>query len=123
MPYFKWDPTGTKDELGNTKPKWLDAQMIPVQGWDMITSEQLAEHEAEQKFDAYLMLPVDVWMGIQDRVGLPLPINGMVAPATMFDNQSHENKGIFEVVGNDIESFGPQRWTPGNVVLLKLVEG
>jgi hypothetical protein len=122
MPYFKFEANG-KDELGNPKPEWLPAQMIPVQGWDMLTSEKLAEHEAEEDFDAFLLTPVDTWLGIQDRVGLPLPENGMVTPATILDTAGNLNKGIFDVVGHDVEAYGPQMWTPGNVTLLKLVEG
>lgn len=123
LPYFKFDATA-KDELGNDVPKWLASQLIAAQGWDMITSEKLAEAEAEEDFDAFLLTPVDIWLQLQDRVALPLPENGMIAPTTLFAQDGvTPNKGIFVVVGHDIESYGPQMWTPGNVTLLKLVEG
>jgi hypothetical protein len=122
LPWYKFHAVA-KDELGNDVPKWDDAQWIPVQGWDMMTSEKLAEHEAEEDFDAFVLTPAEFWLGIQDRVGLPLPENGMSAPATVLDVNGNLNKGIFEVIGHDIESYGPQLWTPGNVSLLKVVEG
>jgi hypothetical protein len=123
LPFFKYDSTA-KDELGNDKPEWLAAQMIPVQGWDMMTSEKLAEAAAEEDFDAFLLTPVDTWLALRDRVALPLPENGMTAPTTFYASDGVTlNSGIFVVVGHDIESYGPQFWTPGNVTLLKLVEG
>jgi hypothetical protein len=123
LPWFAIDPTGTPDELGNREPKWLDAQSVPVQGWDMLTSEQLAEHETQQVFDAFLMTPPEVWMGIRDRVGLPLPENGFVAPTTILDDNGAVRVGIFDVTGHDMETYGPQQWTPGNVMLVKRVDG
>lgn len=123
IPYYAWNSSGTLDELGNKIPAWNPGVLVDVQGWDILSSEVLGEHVAGEKFEVFLQVPPDFWPQVQDRFGLAIPSNGMVAPATMFDSNGRVNKGIFEVTGHDIETNGFHGWRPGNIILLKLVEG
>ncbi len=121
-----WQYTGDPsvvDEGGNQIDTWADTDMVDVQGWDMLTSEELAEHAAKEKFEVFLMTQPEFWPGIRDRFGLPIPDNQMILPTTMLKPDGGVAIGVFEVAGHDIESFGFHRWHPANIILLKRVEG
>jgi hypothetical protein len=124
IPYFKWsgEPDVVDPRTGNQLKTWNAPVPQWVQGWDILTSEELAGFETEQKFSVYLMVGPDFWPGIRDRFGLPTPSNSMTLPIAMFESTGAVQPGIFEVVGHDIEAFGFTNWRPGNIVLLKAVE-
>lgn len=119
---FSGDPS-VDDELGNTLANWNPLVQTNVQGWDLLTSEELGEHAAQEKFEVFLMVQPDFWPAIRDRFGLPIPDNGMIMPTSMFATDGSVALGIFEVVGHDIENYGFHRWHPANIILLKRVEG
>lgn len=124
VPWFAYQGNASDtSELGNVLPSWADSVLKSVQGWDLLSAEELAEHVTEEKFEAFLLCPPDFWPAIQDRVGLPLPSNGMTAPTTMFNPDGSLAEGIFDVVGHDIEDSNFMAWRPGNVIQLKRAEG
>lgn len=125
IPYFSYNgvPNTVDPETGNTIKTWANSVLIAVQGWDILTSETLGEHTAEERYEGFLMTPPEFWPTIEDRFGLPIPSNQMIAPTTMFAPDGSPNDGIFEVIGHDIEDMGFTNWHPGNINLLKRVEG
>lgn len=124
IPWFEYTgTTETLDELGNAVRTWADPVIKNVHGWDILTSEKLGEHLTEERFEAFLETQQDFWPGIMDRIGLPLPTNGSVAPVAMFNPDGTLSEGVFDVVGHDIEDSSFTQWTPGNIVLLKRAEG
>lgn len=124
LPWFAFtgSPT-TEDELGNVKSTWADAVMRSVQGWDLLSSESLPAHLTQEKFEVFLMTPPDFWPGILDRIALPLPSNGFVAPRVMLNPDGSLAEGLFDVVGHDVEDNNFMSWHPGNIILLKRAEG
>lgn len=91
------------DELGNTVPSWADPVERSAVGWTRASKEdEGAGHEAEEGIDIKLMTVPSFVPYIKDRI--------------MLDDS------LFEVVGSDT-SIGFHRWAPGNVVLLRRVEG
>ena len=120
IPYYAWtgSPSNVNPETGNQYQTWADPVMVDVQGWDIYDSAKLPHAQREIKIDMYLMVPPTFWPGINDRFGIPLAQNGLVAPMTMFSEDGDINVGIFEVTGHDIETFGFANWAPGNVILL-----
>lgn len=125
IPYYSYDgsPNTTDPETGNTVRTWAPAKMVSVQQWDILSSEELGEHAQAEHYEGFLMTPPEFWPAINDRFGLPIPSNQMVAPTTMFDANGAVNPGIFEVVGHDIEDSNSAAWRPGNITLIKRVEG
>ena len=91
------------DELGNTVPAYAAPVTRQVQGWDLLSMETLDGHVAEEHLECFLMTPPDFIPGIKDRVVLPA--------------------GTFEVTGHDLEAASPSQWAPGNIIILKKVEG
>lgn len=124
IPWFEYTGTAdVTDELGNAVKTWAEPVMQDVHGWDILTSEKLGEHVTEERFEAFLETQVDFWPGIMDRVGLPLPTNGMATPTAMLNADGTLAEGIFDVVGHDIENASFTQWTPGNIILIKRAEG
>lgn len=121
--YWKYngDPN-VKDEIGNVQGTFEDMAPLDVQGWDSNTKEAPGDVTSEE-FDIILRTATDFWPSIADRMGLPIPDNGMTPPGTMFDDDGKLSVGVFEVVGHIMEGEGFHRWKLTNMTLLKRLSG
>jgi hypothetical protein len=100
--WFAFSSTGI-DELGNAVQSWSSPVQIAVQGWDITSMVTQDGHIKEEHLEGFLMCPPDFSPSIKDRIRLP--------------------EGLFEITGRDIEIHGFDRWQPGNIFILKRVEG
>lgn len=110
------------DEIGNINGTFEDPVNLPVQGWDSETHEATGDVTSED-FDIMLRTATDFWPGIRDRIGLPIPDNGMSAPGTMFEPDGSLSVGVFEVIGHVMEGEGFHRWKLSNLTKLKRLSG
>jgi hypothetical protein len=119
--HFVW--TGMPDVVdpntGNMLETWADPVPFKAQGWDILGEVKLAGMQREILYNMFLMVGPDRWPNVRDRFGFPLPQNQFVIPSTMFTDGDAVQQGIFEVVGYDIEQYGMNNWTPGNIILCK----
>lgn len=90
------------DELGNAAPSWADPVERLVIGWYSASAENIEWHESQVVYDIKMFTPPSFLPQSQDRILL--------------------EGNMFEVVGSGV-GVGFHGWSPGNVVLLRRVDG
>lgn len=112
LDHYPWSPS-TEDELGNPIDTWAETPTeVKVFGWSIgiveslagnVTASGSAWRATAEMFDAQVSAPVTWEPGLRDRVAL--------------------QGDLFEVTSVRKQDSGFHGWQPGNVVLLKRVEG
>jgi hypothetical protein len=114
--HYPWSADGT-DELGNVVNGWAETPTtVDVYGYTVASTERLSSigsgssaltpgevNAAGEKFDAAITSPPNWVPSIRDRVGL--------------------GGDVYEVTSLRLQCTGFHGWSPGNVVLLRRVEG
>ena len=106
--WYYFNPSASKDELGNEVETWQPPVARKVIGWVPETSVKYGEFEQREVVDVLLLVPPDFTYSKRDRVDL-----------------RGDTDELYWCVGGDDYSYTSPftAWKPGSTIRLRVVKG